>query len=47
MGQDCAGSAWQGALKVKEQLAHEYWWMENLVDVDESFLRELELQGLV
>lgn len=47
MGQDCAGSAWQAALKMKDQLDHEYWWMENLVDLDESFLIELELQELV
>lgn len=47
MGQDCAGNGWQRALKKKDQLAHEYWWMENLVNLDESFLRELELQELV
>ena len=47
MGQQCAVSGCQGALKMRDQLAQEYWWVENLVDVDESFLRELELQELV
>lgn len=47
MRQDCAESGWQGALKVKDQSAFEYGWVEDLVDLDESFLRELELQEQV
>lgn len=47
VGWDFAGGGWDGAREVKGQLAQGYWWVENLVGLDESFLRELEIQEQV